>query len=121
MLAIGGAVSLFLGSMMLIRASSALEFVKLSRSVVITSTIVTTLFFVFIIGLGLKAQKRKPVTGLEAMIGLIGETLVMLDPSGRVRVQGELWNAESISGNISEGKKVRVTAIKNLKLYVEEV
>ncbi|MFL5811153.1 MAG: NfeD family protein, partial [Flavisolibacter sp.] len=51
-LAIGGAVSLLIGSMMLIRASSALEFVKLSRSVVISSTVITTLFFLFVIGLG---------------------------------------------------------------------
>lgn len=45
LLAIGGVISLLLGSMMLIRASSSLEFVKLSRSVIITSTAVTSLFF----------------------------------------------------------------------------
>ena len=106
---------------MLIRAGSSLEVVKLSRSVIITSTVVTSLFFVFILGLGLKAQHRKPVTGMEAMIGLTGESLGTLNPLGKVRMHGELWNAESVSGNIDEGKKVRVTAIKNLKLFVEEV
>ena len=121
LLAIGGAISLLLGSLMLIRAGSSLEVVKLSRSVIITSTVVTSLFFVFILGLGLKAQHRKPVTGLEGMIGLTGESLGTLNPLGKVRMHGELWNAESVSGNIDEGKKVRVTAIKNLKLFVEEV
>lgn len=121
LLAIGGAISLLLGSLMLIRAGSSLEVVKLSRSVIITSTVVTSLFFVFILGLGLKAQHRKPVTGMEAMIGLTGESLGTLNPLGKVRMHGELWNAESVSGNIDEGKKVRVTAIKNLKLFVEEV
>ncbi len=121
LLAIGGAISLLLGSLMLIRAGSSLEVVKLSRSVIITSTVVTSLFFVFILGLGLKAQHRKPVTGMEGMIGLTGESLGTLNPLGKVRMHGELWNAESVSGNIDEGKKVRVTAIKNLKLFVEEV
>lgn len=121
LLAIGGIISLLLGSMMLIRAGSSLEFVKLSRSVIITSTVVTTLFFLFVIGLGLKAQRRKPVTGMEAMTGLTGESLGLLNPSGTVRVNGESWNAESVSGNIDKGKKVRVTGMKNLKLFVEEV
>ena len=121
LLAIGGIISLLLGSMMLIRAGSSLEFVRLSKSVIITSTVVTTLFFLFVIGLGLKAQRRKPVTGMEAMPGLTGEVLSTLNPSGNIRVHGEVWNAESVSGNIDEGKKVRVTGVAGLKLFVEEV
>lgn len=121
MLAIGGIVSLLLGSMMLIHHSSSLELVKLSRSVIITSTAVTSLFFLFILGLGLKAQRRKPITGMEAMIGWTGVSLATIDPLGKVRVHGELWNAESTKGIIEEGKKIRVTGIKNLKLFVEEV
>ena len=119
LLAIGGGVSFLLGSLMLIDASSSLEFVKLSKSVVITSTIITTLLFGFVIGLGLKAQKRKAVTGLEAMVGMVGETINDLDPMGRVKVNGEAWNAESVSGSIAAGLKVKVTSIKNLKLFVE--
>lgn len=121
LLAIGGIISLLLGSMMLVRAGSSLEFVRLSKSVIITSTVVTTLFFLFVIGLGLKAQRRKPVTGMEAMTGLAGEALTALNPLGNVRVQGEVWNAESVSGNIDEGKKIRVTGMAGLKLFVEEV
>lgn len=120
-LAIGGGISFLLGSLMLINASSSLEFVKLSRSVVITSTIITTLLFIFVIGLGLKAQKRKAVTGVEAMIGLLGDTISDLDPAGRVKVNGEAWNAESTAGSIVAGTKIRVTAIRNLKLFVEPI
>lgn len=121
LLAIGGGISFLLGSLMLIRASSSLEFVKLSKTVVISSTIITTLLFLFVIGLGLKAQRRKPVTGSEAMVGMSGNAISTLDPSGRVRVNGEVWNAESTSGAITHGSKVRVTAIKNLKLFVEQI
>ncbi len=119
MLAIGGAVSLLLGSMMLIRTSSTLEFARISHSVIIASTAVTVLFFLFVIGVGLKAQRAKPVTGVEGLMGEVGETLVTLDLTGTVRVHGEVWNAESISGMISKGEKVRVAGIKDLKLFVE--
>ncbi|WP_018611314.1 NfeD family protein [Segetibacter koreensis] len=119
MLAIGGSVSLLIGSMMLIRTNSTLEFARISHSVIISSTIVTILFFLFVIGIGLRAQRSKPVTGIEGMMGAVGETLGTLNVTGTVRVHGEVWNAESVSGVISEGEKVRVTGIKDLKLYVE--
>lgn len=120
-LAVGGVISLVLGSLMLIHASSSLEFVKLSRGIIFASAAVTTLFFLFILGLGLKAQRRAPVTGLEAMIGWTGVALDKIDPKGKVRVHGELWNAESTTSGIDEGKRVQVTGVKNLKLYVQEV
>ncbi len=119
MLAIGGALSLFLGSMMLIRTSSALEFARISHSVIIASTAVAILFFLFVIGAGLKAQRVKPVTGAEGLIGEVGETRSTLNLTGTIHVHGEVWNAESISGMIDKGEKVRVTGIKDLKLYVE--
>lgn len=121
MLAIGGVVSLLLGSMMLIRTGSTLEFVRISRSVIVASTTITALFFLFVIGLGLKAQRAKPITGIEGLTGETGESLSLLDPVGKVKVHGEIWNAESISGEINAGKKVRVTGIRDLKLYVELV
>jgi membrane-bound serine protease (ClpP class) len=121
LLAIGGVISLLLGSMMLIRASSSLEFVRISRGIIISSTAVTALFFLFVIGLGLRAQRLKPVTGIEGLIGEIGESVGELAPTGRVRVHGETWNAESSGGNIKQGEKVRVTGIKDLKLYVESI
>jgi membrane-bound serine protease (ClpP class) len=120
-LAIGGAVSLLLGSFMLIQSNSSLEFVKISRSVIYSTVVITTLFFLFVIGLGLKAQRAKPVTGVEGIKGEIGETIESLAQSGYVRVHGEMWKAESVSGNIEKGKKIRVVRIEGLKLFVEPI
>lgn len=120
-LGLGGVVALALGSMMLIRTESALEFIRISWGVIISTTVVTALFFFFIIAMAVKAQRAKPTTGMEGIIGEIGETLAALEPLGLVRVHGELWNAESVSGNIHQGQKVRVKAIKDLTLYVEHV
>ena len=120
-LAIGGVVSLLLGSLMLIKPGSALELAAISRPVIIAATAVASLLFLFIIGAGIKAQRHKVVTGLEALIGDTGEVITILSPTGTVQVQGEIWNAESMAGTINPGEKVRIKEMKNLKLYVEPI
>jgi membrane-bound serine protease (ClpP class) len=119
-LAIGGIVSLLLGSMMLIRRGAG-AVGQVSWTVIISTVAVTTLFFLFVIGMGLKAQRLKPVTGSEAMIGETGEAKEELDPSGMVFLHGELWQAESLSGEIKAGEKIRVKSIKGFTLFVEKV
>ncbi len=121
LLAIGGTISLLLGSMMLIRSESALEFVEISWHVIITIVGLTVVFFVFIIGLGLKAQRLKPATGIEGLVGEIGEALTALNPAGKVMVHGEIWNASSPSEKIDKGKKVRIVDVHNLTLRVEQI
>jgi membrane-bound serine protease (ClpP class) len=44
-----------------------------------------------------------------------------LTPSGTVRVQGEVWNAVSMSGTIDKGEKVRIREMRNLALFVEPI
>ena len=119
MLTIGGITALLIGSLMLIRPDSNLEFVGISRALIFSSVTVLTCFFLFVIGMGLKAQRGKPLTGIESLPGETGETLDPLNPSGRVRMHGEIWNAVSVSGIVNRGEKVRVKEVKNLTLYVE--
>jgi len=121
LLAIGGIVSLLLGSMMLIRSDSGLDMARISRGVIYAATAVSALFFLFVLSFGIRAQRSKVVTGIEAMIGNTGEVIEILNPTGTVRVNGEIWNAESLSGAITRGEKVRIKEMRNLKLYVEPI
>ena len=121
MLAIGGVVSLLLGSLMLIRPQSSFDAVRLSLSVVIPAVLVTTFFFLFVVGMGLRAQKVRPVSGLEGMVGDVGESLNELNPMGTVLVHGEIWQARSVGRVIEKGEKVRVVAMEGLKVAVEPV
>jgi membrane-bound serine protease (ClpP class) len=120
LLAIGGVVSLLLGSMMLIRTGETSAVAGLSWTVIITAVGVTALFFLFVVGLGLKAQRIKPAMGLEAMIGEIGQSLSDLNPAGTVRMHGEIWKAFSAAGLIPAGEKVIVTGFLDLTLQVEQ-
>jgi membrane-bound serine protease (ClpP class) len=120
MLTIGGVISVLLGSLMLIKKVPGMEFLKVSLPVIISSTAITALFFLAIIGFGLKAQRAKPVTGAQGLINAMGECISGLEPLGTVRVKGEVWNARTEGEPIQAGDKVRVKAIKGLTLIVEQ-
>ncbi|MCW8960266.1 MAG: nodulation protein NfeD, partial [Ignavibacteriaceae bacterium] len=114
-LSIGGIISLLLGSMMLIKEESVLEAMEISMSIIILIVVLTALFFLFAIAFAIKAQRKKPVTGSEGLVGETGIAYSSLKPKGEVKVHGEIWNAESIDGEIKRGEEIRVTKITNLK------
>jgi membrane-bound serine protease (ClpP class) len=118
-LAIGGIISLLLGSMMLIRTGSG-DVGRISWSVIISAVAVTSLFFLFVIGMGLKAQRLKVVTGVGALVDKVGVVTEELAPLGMVRVNGELWKAESLAGTIGTGEKIVVVRMEGFKLFVEK-
>ncbi len=121
LLTIGGVISLVIGSIMLIDTESTLEVIEISWQVILMVVLLTTSFFLFAIGFGIKAQRRKPTTGIEGIIGETGETTTDLRPEGQVKVHGEIWQAESREGVIKKGSKIKVQAVENLKLIVTKV
>jgi membrane-bound serine protease (ClpP class) len=121
MLAIGGTLSVLLGSMILFRSSPVENFVSLSWSVIFSVTAFSVLFFLFIVTMGLRAQRAKPVSGENAMIGQTALTLTPLDPRGQVSLMGEIWSAVALSQKIDSNQKVIVKEIKELTLYVQPV
>ena len=121
LLTIGGIISVFLGSMFLIRESPTENIASISKGIIIGTTAGTALFFIFIVGMGLKAQRLKPASGNNALIGSIGEAINEINPEGMVKVNGEMWNAISIEGKINPGDNIIIKEIKNLTLYVEQV
>ena len=119
-LAIGGTVSLVLGSIMLIRAG--IPFLEISRPIIITVVVVTASFFVFALSMAFKAMRRKPTTGEKGLIGEIAKVRDRIEPGkeGRVFVLGEWWKAES-GETIEAGEKVRVIKVNRLVLKVERI
>lgn len=70
----------------------------------------------------LKAQRRKHLSGLEAMVGEYGEVRETLsEAGGKVFLQGELWNAISKTGaEIPKGAVVVVNEVRRMQLVVSE-
>ena len=119
-LTIGGIVSLVLGSVMLIKTEPGIDVLQISWQIILLFVILTVLFFTIAIGLGIKAQRRKAVTGSEGLINETGEALTDLEPGGMIKIHGEIWKAESLEGTISKGCKIIVAGTSELKLLVKK-
>jgi membrane-bound serine protease (ClpP class) len=121
LLTIGGLVALSLGSIMLIDSESSLEFVSISWSVILPAVIFTALFFLFAIGMGIRAQRRKPTTGSEGLVGEEGHAFTALAPDGQVRVHGEIWSATAEGAPIPAGTAVCVVRVEGLRVTVRQL
>jgi membrane protein implicated in regulation of membrane protease activity len=67
-----------------------------------------------------RMRRAKVRTGVEKLLGSIGEATEQLAPTVHIRVQGELWEARS-SLELPVGSRVRVVAVHGLALDVEAV
>jgi len=122
LLTLGGVASLVLGSLMLIKEDPTFPLMKISLTLILTTVGLTVLFFLFILGAGMKAQQAKPVTGMEGFIGETGVVLNDLNPVGSVRVHGEIWEASAKSDEkIEAGALIRVVEEQHFRLTVERV
>jgi len=115
LLAIGGVVSMVLGSLMLIKSDA--DFFQISWSVIVPVIITTAGVSLFMVGMGLRALRRSPQTGSEGMIGTIGVAKTALSPRGKLSIHGELWDA--VSDQPAEaGASAKVLRVEGLTLYV---
>jgi membrane-bound serine protease (ClpP class) len=99
---------------------SPLPFMKISLKVIVPSVVFTALFFLFAVGLGLRAQRRKVSTGASGLTGEIGIARTTVHEEGSVFVHGEYWNAYSAE-EIPPGASVVVVAVEGMKLKVRKV
>ena len=118
LLAIGGVISLFLGSIMLFHTPT--EYMRISMSVIIPAVLVSAAFFIFAVTKAIKARLSKPTTGMEGLIGEIGTASTPIAPEGKVSIHGEFWDVIS-DQNIERGEKVQVVGVMNLKLKVKKI
>jgi membrane-bound serine protease (ClpP class) len=118
LLAVGGVISLFLGSLMLIESPA--EYMRVSLTVIIPAVLVSAAFFIFAVTMAIRARLKKPTTGMEGLIGEEGIATTSISPEGKVSIHGEFWNAIS-DQSIERGEKVQAFGVANLKLKVKKI
>jgi len=117
LLAAGGVLSLLLGSALLFRVGSG---IGVAWPVILGATAATTVFFLAVVGAGLRAQRRHVVTGAAGMVGRHAVVVERLSPEGRVRLGDELWSAVGDT-TVETGHEVVITAIEGLTVRVRPV
>ncbi|MEI6668024.1 MAG: nodulation protein NfeD [Acidobacteriota bacterium] len=116
-LAAGGLAGLLLGSMMLFDTPQ--PELRVSLGLIVPVAIAIAAITLFLVRLAVASQRRRPVTGLAAMIGARGTALAPFAPGGegQILVQGETWSARS-DATVAAGDAVSVTAVDGLTVSV---
>jgi membrane-bound serine protease (ClpP class) len=115
-LAIGGMVSMALGSLMLFDAPEV--GFRVSWWIIGSTVAATAGIFLFVVAAGVRALGRPPSTGAEGLVGRIATVRERLGPEGQVMVSGEIWRAVAEGEPLEPGAQVRIVGVNGLTLRV---
>jgi membrane-bound serine protease (ClpP class) len=116
LLAIGGIVAMFLGSLMLFKSPE----MRVSLSIIVTTVLCSALFFILALALAARAHRLKITTGEEGLVGETGTVVDAIREEGKISVHGEIWTARS-KKPVKKGEKVVVRSVHGLVLEVTPV
>jgi membrane-bound serine protease (ClpP class) len=116
-LAVGGIVSLLLGSMILIDAPA--PELRVSLSLIIPMVVALSAILLFLVRLAILSQRGRSVTGVSGMLGAAGSVLTPIPAggAGQVSVHGEIWTARSAE-TLAPGDTVLISGVDGLALTV---
>lgn len=115
-LGLGGLVALVIGSVMLI--DTDVPGYGIDWRVIAALTATTAAFFLVVLAMAVQARRRPVVSGRDLLVGSRGRIVEWDAGRGRVRVEGELWQAAG-PPDLAAGRGVRITGVQGLTLSVE--
>jgi membrane-bound serine protease (ClpP class) len=117
LLTVAGLVSLVFGAMILM--DSPQPELRIDLWFVLPIALTLAGIAMFLVRLGVTAQRQPAATGAAAMIGARARTMTAIEPgdTGQVKVLGELWRATA-SESIAPGAPVIITSVDGLTLTV---
>lgn len=118
MLGIGGAVTLLMGSILLMKTGGMGFGISMYLIAIIIAT-VTLAFFLFVLNLAFRAHRRPIVSGREAVMGKRG-VVSASDDRLWVRIDGERWRCKS-NVLVKDGDEVVVERLEGLICIVKHV
>ena len=115
-LGFGGVIAFVFGSIILFDQEATGYAVSLS--LILSLSLISAGFFLFVVGAAVKARQRPVVSGKEEMLAASGVVIDDFEGRGRIRIHGEVWMAES-SVSLRRGERVQVVAVEGLILKVQ--
>ena len=116
-LGVGGVIAFVIGSILLLDTEDPAY--QIAGSVIFAMALVNAVVIFVIMGMALRARQRPCVLGKELLVGKIGLAIENIGITGQVKIQGELWLAES-DAPILKGRGIVVVSVQGLKLKVSE-
>ncbi len=121
-LALGGLISMVMGSLLLFPSRSLGEQWAPSYLLIGTMVLLTVAFFVFVIAAVLKAFKKKAITGVQTLVGKKGVVSadITSETGGIVNVGGEDWQAIA-DEPVKAREIIEVLEVNGMKLKVKKI
>jgi membrane-bound serine protease (ClpP class) len=127
-LALAGTITLLAGILVLFNSPGSPEFARISLIGAFSLAVFTGGIFLFVVTKVASAQRKKPQTGKEGLIGQTGRVRKTFVPrpdggltfTGSVLVMGELWQAEADTV-IESGDEISVSAVDGFTLKVDPI
>lgn len=118
-LGIAGIISFIVGSILLLDTGA--EGFNIAWQMIAFMSLISTAFFLIVMNLAIRSQRKSVTTGREALLGSIGVVTEANDAAEIwVRILGEIWQAHS-KVPLQIGQKVRVVKVSLLHLEVEPI
>lgn len=117
-LGIGGIIAFAVGSIFLLDTN--IPGYGIAWQLILIMCVVTAIFFLVVINLAVRSMRKKVVSGRESLIGSEGVVINYIENQAMVRIQGEIWSAQS-SQALRPGQKIRVKEVSGLLLTVVPV
>ncbi len=113
-LGLGGLAAFVFGSVILMDE----EGVAVSLPVVFITGALSAGLSIWVVGRLAAIRHKPPVSGTQRLVGVSGTAREDFDHSGHVRVEGEVWQADT-RAPVQKDDPVRVLAVDGLRLQVE--
>jgi len=97
----------------------AAKSVETGRETLISLALVMSGIFGFVVYKVAQARRMKVKAGPEELVGKVGTVTSVLAPRGEVRIEGQIWRAESVGTEVKEGEQVEVIGREGLTLKVK--
>ena len=117
-LGIGGIIAFVMGSVILFDTEGSE--IQVAIPIIVAVSTVSSIFFLIVLRMVFAAHNKPVVSGVDEMLGSIGQVLDDFEESGRILIHGETWQVQSQSP-LRSGDQVRVIALNGLILSVEPV
>lgn len=118
LLGLGGLVAFVLGSVWIFDMHD--KQYHLSLGIIFAMSLITATYFFIIATLVLRAHKTQQLADFQKLLGQEGTVISVMNEQVIVRVNGEIWSAESPK-MVDQGQLIKVTGVDGLTLVVTPI
>jgi membrane-bound serine protease (ClpP class) len=93
--------------------------IQSSRTILLSVSLGMSAIFAVVVFKVAQARRLRVKVGAEQLIGSAGTAISDLTPQGEVRVQGQIWRAETLGESVKHGEHVEVVGREGLVLRVK--